>query len=166
MRVPVSLRRGFALVLISALLVPGLGAVPAVAAGTYTGGAQESGLYIPNDHTPVGVRFSATSGLEASAEYYVKVRFTVGDTPDPDTNRGWTFNSATGNWVEATEAWTNFPTLTTDAAGAIGDTWLYAKFGDDDTTGTYKVMVSFEDRPVQHVQPDIAARGHRHRHGD
>ncbi|MCE5202937.1 MAG: cell wall-binding repeat-containing protein, partial [Actinomycetia bacterium] len=142
MRIASALRKGFALVLVSALLVPGMTIVPAYAAGTYTGGASEAPLFVPNDHTAVGIRFSASAGLEATTTYYVKVRFTAADTPDPSTNRGWTWNPATHEWVQEREAWTNFPTVTTDASGAIGDTWLYAKFGDDDTTGTYKVMVS------------------------
>ncbi|MGB4592225.1 MAG: fibronectin type III domain-containing protein, partial [Coriobacteriia bacterium] len=142
MRAPASLRRGFALVLISAMLVAGLGAVPAVAAGSYTGGAAEAPLFVPNDHTAIGVRVSSSSGLEANTTYYVKVRFTVGDAPDPDTNRGWTWNPTTGLWAQEREAWTNFPTVTTDATGLVADTWIYAKFGDDNTTGTYKVMVS------------------------
>jgi len=89
------IRRVMSLALIAAMLLVGMNVSPAVAAASYTGGAgagtDSAPIYMPNDHTAVGIRYYAPpgSGLATSTAYYVKVRFTVGTTPSPDTNRGY-----------------------------------------------------------------------------
>lgn len=129
------------LVLIS-LAFPTWGGVAGAAAATYTGGVSDVPLFVLNDHTTFGVRYSATAGLQPNTTYYVKVRFTVDEAPSPTTNRGWTWNGTSGKWVQEHSAWTEFPPVITDDAGQIPETWVFAKFGDEDTTGTYHLMVS------------------------
>ncbi|TDB36968.1 MAG: hypothetical protein D9V44_10735 [Actinobacteria bacterium] len=111
------------------------------AAATFTGGAYDMPLYVANDHTPVALRFNVTGGLEANTQYYAKIRFTADVTPNSTTNRGWTYNAATNTWIQEREDWTLFPVVTTDASGLL-DTWIYAKFGDEDQSGSYYAMVS------------------------
>jgi putative cell wall-binding protein len=140
-------------VLLAALMVMGLLPVaPAYAAEQYEGGAGELPLYMMNDHTPIGVRFSAETtptGLLPDQEYYVKVRFTVGTSPSSATNRGYTWNPDTGRWVQEREEWTEFPTVWTNSEGQLltpdgktGLQWVYAKFGDEKVSGPRYVLVS------------------------
>jgi len=138
------LRQRVAIVVVLAMIASIGLAVPPVsaAASAYTGGAWEMPLYMANDHTPVALRFNSSAGLEANTSYYVKIRFTAAVTPDSATNRGWTWNWTTNSWVQERDAWTSFPVITTAADGTIPDTWLYAKFGDEDESGTYYAMVS------------------------
>ncbi len=141
-------RRVMALALATALVLAGMNVNPAMAAASYTGGAgagtDSAPLYIPNDHTAVGIRFYAppSSGLATSTAYYVKVRFTVGTTPSPTTNRGYTWNWTTGQWAQERESWLDFPQVTTNADGSIDQMWLFTKFGDEAASGDYHIMVS------------------------
>jgi len=140
--------RVVALALTTAMLFGGLSVSPAMAANSYIGGAgagtDSAPLYMPNDHTAVGIRFAAPagSGLATSTAYYVKVRFTVGTTPSPSTNRGYTWNGTTQRWVQERDSWLDFPTVTTGADGSITQDWLFAKFGDEAVSGDYHIMVS------------------------
>ena len=141
-------------VLLSALLVViGVPAAPAYAADPYEGGAEDYPLYVMNDHTPIGLRYSADTtptGLLPSTQYYVKVRFTVGTSPSSSSNRGYTWNPTTSRWVQEHENWTEFPTVWTDSEGRIlsssngkvGLEWVYAKFGDENMSGDYYLLVS------------------------
>jgi putative cell wall-binding protein len=136
-------RKRVAVLLSLTMLASIVGAIPSAsaAAGTYTGGAYDMPKYIANDHTPVALRINVTDGLEASTSYYLKLRFTVAPAPDSATNRGFTWNWTTTKWVQERDAWTDFPVVTTDASGLL-DTWVYAKFGDEMTSGTYYTLVS------------------------
>jgi hypothetical protein len=127
------------------VLVPSV----ALAAPTpFTGGADQWPAYVPSDHTPVAVHFSAeaSGGLAANTLYNVKVRYTVGTSPSPTTNRGFTWNPITFEWVQERDVrgWTAFPSVTTDASGAISSSsgWVFAKFGDDTQSGQYHLMIS------------------------
>lgn len=122
----------------------------ALAASDYNGGpATDSAAYIPNDHSPVGVRWSAmkvgdvVTGLDPNTTYSVKVRLSPNPTPSNVENRGWTWNPTTQGWVqERDQDWGKFPTVTTDADGQITDTWTFFKFADDTKSGTYYLLVS------------------------
>jgi hypothetical protein len=142
--IPTTKRRLMMLGLLCAFtLVMAMAASPAVAVSSYAGGADQVPTYIPNDHTPVAVHFTAT-GLATSAAYYVKVRFTHAAAPDSATNRGWTWNGALKRWTQERDDWANFPTVSTDSTGSIQGNlgWVFAKFGDETTSGPYHVMVS------------------------
>jgi len=169
------IRRVMSLALIAAMLLVGMNVSPAVAAASYTGGAgagtDSAPIYMPNDHTAVGIRYYAPpgSGLATSTAYYVKVRFTVGTTPSPDTNRGYTWNPTTQRWVQERDSWLDFPQVTTGADGSITQDWIFAKFGDEMASGDYHIMVSLSQTgsgttynpsalPVVHVI-DMATEG-------
>ena len=137
--------QGIALLLAVMLVFGGVVAPPAQAADPYGGGAFDYPMYVMNDHTPFGFRWSAqetSTGLLPSTQYYVKVRMTVNPSPSSATNRGFTWNPDTQRWVQEREAWTQFPTVTTDADGKIASTWAYAKFGDESQSGQYYLLVS------------------------
>ncbi len=132
----------------------------ALAAATpFNGGpvAADCPTLVANDHTVYALRFVATAGgpatLDPSTTYYVKIRFTpnADGSPAGVENRGFTWRSAltmgatdSGAWVQEREDWSLFPTVTTDATGAItaGTTWYFFKFGDTAKTGTYRILVS------------------------
>jgi len=136
-----------ALLLVIALAAPLLDALPALAASNFTGGATDTVLFVPNDHTPIAFRFKATAGLAAETAYYVKVRFTVGTSPDPMTNRGMTWNSTTQEWVPDLGGgnWADYPVVVTDAVGAITEQWITAMFADERESGPYHVMISLKE---------------------
>jgi len=124
---------------------------PAMAAETFNGGPDRFPSFVANDHTPVAVHFAAGGGtgpaLAPNTSYYAKIRFTVSSTPSGATNRGYTWNPSTRQWVQERETqpdWSRFPTVTTDGSGRIPDDagWLFVKFGDDTKAGDYHLMVS------------------------
>jgi hypothetical protein len=147
-------------VLLSALVVGALAQLaPAAlaASGPFNGGpvAADCPTTVANDHTVYALRFTALSNgadpLPPNSQYYVKLRF----TPSPDgkpagvDNRGYTWNpggnAGAGAWIQERESWTLFPTVTTDATGAIvpgPNSWYFVKFGDVGKTGAYKLLVS------------------------
>ena len=116
------------------------------AASSFTGGPDQWPIYTLNDHTPIAVHFTAGAeqGLAPSTSYYLKVRYTVATTPSGLTNRGFTWNPVTARWVQEREDWSSFPTVSTDASGAISSSsgWAFAKFGDDAKSGQYHIMIS------------------------
>jgi len=122
----------------------------ALAASTFTGGADDHPLYIPDDHTPVAIHFSAT-GLTPGAQYYVKVRLNTTAGTGSTNMRGWTWNAGSKEWVQERDDWTKFPVVTADGSGAIGSSagWTSFKFGDDTKSGTYYILVSLT--PVPYV---------------
>ncbi len=129
----------------------------ALAAGTYAGGADVYPQYVPNDHTPVLIHLSVTGLTDAithaplaDTAVYVKVRFSLGPTPSGASNRGWTWNPVSKNWVQerdntpaegSTTPWSKFPQVTTDAAGNASAR-LWTKFGDTRLSGPYYILVS------------------------
>jgi len=131
--------------LASMMVVP---APASAAAGAFTGGPDQWPTHIANDHTPIAVHYSADGStmptLTPNTTYFVKVRFTVNTTPSGSTNRGYTWNPATGRWAQEREDWINFPTVTTDGTGSISNNagWAFAKFGDDAKSGQYHLMIS------------------------
>ena len=140
-------RRTIRLLLMTALVVAVF--VPAAAfaaASAFSGGPDQWPVYVLNDHTPVAVHFTAAadSGLAPSSSYYLKVRYTVGTAPSGLTNRGYTWNPVSQRWVQEREDWTLFPTVSTDASGAISSNagWTFVKFGDDTKSGEYHIMIS------------------------
>lgn len=143
-----SRRRYLALLLAASMLLPFGAATPASAAAyTFTGGATDQVLYVPNDHTPIGFRFKADAGLSPSSAYYLKVRFTVGTSPSPSTNRGMTWNSTTGAWVPDLGGanWADYPVVTTASDGTLPEQWVFAKFADPSKSGSYYVMISLQN---------------------
>jgi hypothetical protein len=126
----------------------------ALAAGKtpFDGGpiAVDTSTTVANDHTVRAMRFAATTGglypLAASTTYYVKVRFTPNSdgSPASTANRGFVWNGGTQTWAQESDSdWTKFPTVTTDATGAITQSqWLYYKFGDTTKSGAYYLIVS------------------------
>jgi len=144
------LRFGLAMMLAVPLYLFG-GPSTAMAAATFEGGVDQlplntSPIYVLNDHTPVALHYSAT-GLEPGMTYNVKMRFTVGTGPSGATNRGWTYNAVSNEWVQEREAdWKKFPAVTADASGTISNNngWVYAAFGDEkiDTTSDYHLLIS------------------------
>lgn len=142
------MRRAALLALASIMLTMGLQVSPALAAGGYTGGAgagkDAAPLYAVNDHTPLGVRWAA-SGLTPNTNYYLKARFTVDVTPSSSTNRGYTWNPDTQEWVQERASWLGFPVVTTDGTGAIPETWVFVKFGDEAVSGPYHIMISLSE---------------------
>jgi len=140
--------RALALVLAVALALPVLSVPTAGAAGPdFVGGplAEDMPLYVPNDHTPMGIRFEA-SGLATSTAYEVKVRLSPNPNPSGVDNRGFTWNPTTGQWVRNRGvAWAagNFPTVTTDASGNITQSpWFFFKFGNENNAGQYYIIVT------------------------
>jgi hypothetical protein len=139
-----ALRIWLALVMVMTVAVPAMNPAPAVAAdGFFTGGpiAGSAPTVVPNDHTPLAVRFSG-SGLEANSSYYVKVRLTL--TPDPATgggganHRGFIWNGETDQWVRNRgAAWTDYPTVQTDGSGNVVSAndanWMFFKFGNENS---------------------------------
>ncbi len=120
----------------------------ALAAGTYTGGADEYPQYVPNDHTAIAVHLGA-EGLEASQTYNIKVRFSPQPAPASTANRGFVWNASAGRWVQEREGgsdWSAFPVVTTDSSGRISGSggWLYTKFGDVTHSGTYYLLISLK----------------------
>jgi hypothetical protein len=122
-----------------------LGAVPALAVTSYAGGADQVPQFVPNDHTPVAIHFTAQN-LATSTAYYVKARFTRAASPDSATNRGWTWNgtSTVSRWAQERDDWIQFPQATSSSTGCITGNagWVFAKFGDETTSGAYHVMIS------------------------
>ena len=148
-----------ALVLAAVLVLPVMSVSVAYAADTPFSGGPQVGYaptVVPNDHTPMAVRFSG-SGLEPNSTYYVKVRLTR--DPNPATggggaaHRGFIWNNVTGEWVRNQgEAWTEYPTMQTDPSGNVIGTndanWLFFKFGNEVSTvsdtnlGTYYLNIT------------------------
>ena len=128
-----------------ALVLPTIAPSPAMAAGTFEGGPdQDPTIRVLNDHTPYAVHFSAT-GLDPDTIYYVKVRFTEGLSPSGQTNRGWTWNPVSMQWIQEREPlWSEFPTVTSDGSGVITSNagWVWTKFGDERRTGPYYLSVA------------------------
>ncbi len=139
--------RRIAPLLVAAMLTPLLGVAPAYAAGSFTGGPTDTVLFAPNDHTPIAFRFKATAGLAPSTDYYVKVRFTVGTSPNPSTNRGMTWNATTLTWVPDLGGgnWSDYPVVTSNPDGTITEQWIFAKFADEAASGTRHIMISLYD---------------------
>jgi len=143
-------RRVVARLVVMAMLSSVIAApLPASAAASFNGGPDQYSHYYVNDHTPFAVHVStaASSALLPNTTYRVKLRFTVSATPAGTTNRGYTWNSRTGIWVQERDNldnWSKFPTVTTDASGAIPEAtgWFFGKFGDDTQSGDYHLMVS------------------------
>jgi len=133
--------------LAAVLLLGGVAVVPASAAEPYSLAYVEAPKYVMNDHTPFGVRFSAdaSSGLEPSTTYYMKVRFSPKTTPQNVSNRGFTWNEETGAWAQERGEWFDCPTVTTGADGSIGNTWIYGKFGDESKSGSYYLIISLSE---------------------
>lgn len=142
-----------------ALVTSLLGVPTAFAKSTFAGGPTDTVLYVPNDHTPIGFRFEATAGLAPSTDYYAKVRFTVGTSPDPTTNRGLTWNGASGAWVPDLGGvnWTDFPVVTSNPDGTITEQWIFAKFGDELSSGTYHVMISLFSNGTTYNSSNVPA---------
>ena len=120
------------------------------AAVPFNGGPDVYPLYVPNDHTPVAIHFTAT-GLPDTTKYYLKVRFNTSQTPSPTGNRGWIWNAVSGQWVQERDDWTKFPTVTTDGSGNVSG-WLYAKFGDETLSGAYYIIISLTPFPYGNGQ--------------
>lgn len=137
-----------------ALLIP---AQVASAAGTYTGGLTDVPVYVSNDHTPFGVTFSvaADAGLTPNTTYAVKIRFTLGTSPSPSTNRGFTWNPTSSQWIQEGDNWALFPTVTTAADGSIPNTWYYGKFGDETKSGPYYMMISLKAGAADTLNPTV-----------
>ena len=120
------------------------------AASTFIGGpiANDTPLYVANDHTVTAIRFTAAPSADAgtlapNTTYYVKVRFSPQTTPQGSSNRGFTWNGTSGQWVQERDEWPSFPTVTTDASGNITQSpWLSVKVADETKAGTYYVLVS------------------------
>ena len=120
-------------------------------AGTFVGGVQLYPRYLADDHTPAAVRVYGT-GLTPNTTYVVKIRFMESSSPGGSTNRGFTWNPVTQQWPQERDAWTSFPTLTTDGSGAIpANTWFFVKIGDDTKAQDYYLNVA--------VQPTGAGSG-------
>ncbi len=137
-------RRLMSVMVAAMVLLGGVAVVPASAAESYSLGSIEAPKYVMNDHTPFGVRFSvdASGGLTPDTTYYVKARFSPKTTPQNVNNRGFTWNEATGSWVQERGDWEDNPTVTTGSDGSIANTWVYAKFGDETKSGDYYLIIS------------------------
>ena len=113
-------------------------------AGEYVAQFIESPLWALNDHTGFGVRFGTTASLLPDGQYYVKLLVTDSDdftALDPDMHRGFTWNAATHEWVQEGSAWSDFPTVTS-TAGVIAKSWVWAKYGDENSSGWQYVYVA------------------------
>jgi hypothetical protein len=148
-------RRLVFLTMLAVLLVLALAqAAPVLAASVlFDGGpvAADTATTLANDHTVYALRFSNTSASANPAipdgTYYVKVRLTpnADGSPAGTDNRGFTWNGASGSWVQEREDWILFPTVTV-TGGLINTSgtspWFYCKFGDTTKSGTYRVLIS------------------------
>jgi hypothetical protein len=143
-------RRLVFLTLLGALLVLSLAqAAPALAAGSFTGGAKDGDYprYIANDHTVYALRFDA-SDLDPLTTYNVKVRISPTDSISGGTSRGFTWSPGGPEWVQERDEWAKLPAFTTDAAGLYTDNeWVFFKFGDTTKpavggSGTWYLFVS------------------------
>jgi len=140
--------RAIAVLITAVLTLSTIGVLPAFgAASNYTPSVVEAPAYVLNDHTPFGVRFAvaAGSGLTPSTEYYVKIRIANTNsrtTWDQSKHRGFTYDPVANHWEQERDDWVDCPTVTTDATGALGNTWVYAKIGDENASGAYFVHVA------------------------
>ena len=137
-----------------ALLALALLAAPALARSSYDGGplAADSPTTIANDGTVYALRFTAVDdpattlapALLPNTTYYAKVRFTTDwqtGQPASTDNRGFMWNGS--SWAYWDAEWTEFPTVKTDASGAVAESqWVYYKFADTTKAGKYGLMVS------------------------
>jgi hypothetical protein len=104
---------------------------PALAASSFSGGADDYPLVVANDHTPVVIHLATTgspTGLESSTSYNVKIRFCPAPTPGGGQQFGYTWNPASGAWAQERDSWTLFPEVKTDATGALQG-WVVTKVG-------------------------------------
>ncbi len=151
-RILARLRRVVTVLITTALIVPTFYVQPASAVGDFTGGPMlDSAIYVPNDHTVMGLRWSAgattdttiTTALAPNTTYYMKVRLSPVDGTGANNERAWTWNETSGQWVWVRDQnWPEFPGFTTDNLGRINgghDVWNYFKFGSDDFTGAQAV---------------------------
>jgi len=146
--------RGAARLAVLLVAVTGMllgGAVNAHAAlDPYGGGpvVTNSPMLVPNDHTALRVQFSASSAdpvsqLSAETTYHVKVRLSPKTTPDGANNRGFVYNGATHKWIHNKSAdWTAFPEVKTAADGSLPPTDMFFKFGDEQKSGKYYVIIT------------------------
>jgi hypothetical protein len=148
-RTPLRFRLRHAILAVAAALLLTLLAAPAAfAASTYSGGADinDCPRYIPNDETAVAIHFTVATPnvLSPSTLYYVKVRFSPTSAPGGNSNRGFTWNPTSKQWIQERSEWTLFPQVPTDGTGQISGNagWMYAKFGDTRLSGTYHIIVS------------------------
>jgi len=140
--------RRLALAITAAAFLLVLTAAPALAAGTYTGGADEFPTFVPNDHTPIAVHLNA-AGLDPSTNYSVKARWSPEPAPASTDNRGFVWNASSQTWVQERTGgndWSAFPVITSSASGTISGSagWLYAKFGDVTKSGTWYLIISLK----------------------
>jgi len=138
-----------------------VGVPAASAAGSFTGGADRYPLYLPNDHTPVAIHFTA-SGLETSTAYYCKVRFCPNPAPGGGQQYGYDWNPVTGQWVQERTSWLDHVQVTTNASGEITSSagWIFAKYGYDLTasgTPRYIVISLSKTGTADTVNSDVAA---------
>ena len=147
-----SIRRLMVIAVAAMMLLGSVAVAPASAAETFTIKTLEAPTHIMNDHTPFGVRFSvdAAGGLQPNTSYYVKLRLSPNTIPSSSANRGFTWNPDTGEWVMERESiggsrWFGRPVVETDATGAIGNAWVYGKFGDEAESGDYYLLVSLSE---------------------
>jgi hypothetical protein len=136
------------IVLACVLALPVMGIAPAVAQDrTFVGGpiADDMPLYVPNDHTPQAIRFTAT-GLTPNTDYEVKIRMSPNPVPAGQDNRGFTWNPNTGQWSRNRgPAWGagNFPIERTDDLGNIErSAWHFFKFGNELDSGPYYIIIT------------------------
>ncbi len=139
--------RAAAVLLVAIMILTGISVVPAYgAAMNYTPSYVESPAYILNDHTPFGVRFAAAAGSGLpEGTYYVKIRVANTDsrtTWDTSLHRGFTYDPVANHWEQEREDWFDCPTVSVSADGSIGNTWVYAKFGDETASGTRYIHVA------------------------
>lgn len=147
-------RRVLGLALALVLAIPMWVATPAFAAGEdFVGGPlpEDMPLYVPNDHTPQAIRFSA-SGLTPNTDYEVKIRLSPNMAPSGNENRGYTWNPAdpanpnAGKWARNRGLdWGlgHFPKVKTNASGEIVQSpWMYFKFANESNVGTYYIIVT------------------------
>lgn len=156
------MKRGLAVLVAAALLVP-VAVVPAFAAdGTFTGGPSNGHFpaVMPNDYTPQTVRFGA-SGLEPGASYYVKMRLVPEDPANPGIpptlggqgalNRGFIWNGTLKRWVRNKgEDWSAYPTIAADGSGVItssDSSMFFFCVGNEATSGNYYLFVSLNKVP-------------------
>ncbi|MDO8847319.1 MAG: hypothetical protein Q7W51_02875 [Coriobacteriia bacterium] len=139
--------RAAAVLLVAIMILSGLSVVPAYgAAANYTPSYVESPTYILNDHTPFGVRFAAAAGSGLpEGTYYVKIRVANTNsrtTWDTSLHRGFTYDPVANHWEQERDDWFDCPTVSVSADGSIGNTWVYAKFGDETASGTRYIHVA------------------------
>ncbi len=158
----------FVTALVAMVALAASAAPAALAATSYPGVIEDVVTFVPNDHTPIGFRFSAPANLvlAANTTYYVKVRLGTAANPSGGLNYGFTWNGS--RWAQEREDWTSFPTVTTDATGAIVKTWEFFKFGDTAVaTGTVlRDRVAVDRRRREHLQQCEPADHHGRRYGD